>query len=105
MDTNKKSVGMSFDEMFGDAQEFIPNPTDIVEGEFAALDEEDAGGEDELEDVDCTDIVPSDEVVSEDTEDDFDFYDEDEDEDDEDDSEDEDTGEEEPEDDRLGGLE
>lgn len=39
---NKRSVGELFDEMFADAQEYIPDPKDIVEGEFDVLDEEDA---------------------------------------------------------------
>ena len=54
---------MSFDEMFGNAQEYIPDPNDLNEDEFASLDEEDAGGEEELEDMDLDGIEPSDEPV------------------------------------------
>lgn len=56
---------MSFDEMFGNAQEYIPDPNDLNEDEFASLDEEDAGGEEELEDMDLDGIEPSDEPVEE----------------------------------------
>ena len=45
MDNKKKAVSMSFDEMFGNAQEYIPDPDDLNEDEFATLDEDDAGGE------------------------------------------------------------
>ncbi len=84
---------MSFDEMFGNAQEFIPDPNDLNEDEFASLDEEDAGGEEELEDMDLDGIEPSDEPVEEkngeEDEDDYGFADDEEDEEeaDEDDEE------------------
>lgn len=76
---------MSFDEMFGNAQEYIPDPTDLNEDEFASLDEEDAGGEEELEDMDLDGIEPSDEPVEEkngeeEDEDDYGFADDEEDE-------------------------
>lgn len=86
---------MSFDEMFGNAQEYIPDPTDLNEDEFASLDEEDAGGEEELEDMDLDGIEPSDEPVEEkngeEDEDDYGFADDEEDEEeaDEDDEDDE----------------
>lgn len=72
-EANRMSSGKKFDEMFdelfGDAQEFVPNPADIkeVEGEFATLDEDDVGDEDALDDVDCSEI-PADTEVSEDDE-------------------------------------
>lgn len=83
---------MSFDEMFGNAQEYIPDPNDLNEDEFASLDEEDAGGEEELEDMDLDGIEPSDEPVEEkngeEDEDDYGFADDEEDEEaDEDDEE------------------
>jgi len=75
---------MSFDEMFGNAQEYIPDPNDLNEDEFASLDEEDAGGEEELEDMDLDGIEPSDEPVEEkngeEDEDDYGFADDEEDE-------------------------
>lgn len=86
---------MSFDEMFGNAQEYIPDPNDLNEDEFASLDEEDAGGEEELEDMDLDGIEPSDEPVEEkngeEDEDDYGFADDEEDEEeaDEDDEDDE----------------
>lgn len=90
---NKKK--MSFDEMFGNAQEYIPDPKDLNEDEFASLDEEDAGGEEELEDMDLDGIEASEEpseVEGEDEEEeDYGFADEDE----EDEEEDEDHGDEE----------
>lgn len=88
MEKGKQVVGKSFDEMFGNATEFIPNPDEMVEGEFDSLDEEDAGGEDELADVDCTGIEPSDEEPATEDEDGREYYDFGEDEDDEDDDED-----------------
>ena len=84
---------MSFDEMFGNAQEYIPDPNNLNEDEFASLDEEDAGGEEELEDMDLDGIEPSDEPVEEkngeEDEDDYGFADDEEDEEeaDEDDEE------------------
>lgn len=84
---------MSFDEMFGNAQEYIPDPNDLNEDEFASLDEEDAGGEEELEDMVLDGIEPSDEPVEEkngeEDEDDYGFADDEEDEEeaDEDDEE------------------
>jgi hypothetical protein len=51
---NKKAVSKSFDEMFGDAQEFIPDTKDIDESEFEVLDEVDAGGEEDLGEIDIT---------------------------------------------------
>jgi len=84
---------MSFDEMFGNAQEYIPDPNDLNEDEFASLDEEDAGGEEELEDMDLDGIEPFDEPVEEkngeEDEDDYGFADDEEDEEeaDEDDEE------------------
>lgn len=84
---------MSFDEMFGNAQEFIPDPNDLNEDEFASLDEEDAGGEEELEDMDLDGIEPSDEPVEEkngeEDEDDYGFADDEEDEEEEADEDDE----------------
>lgn len=78
---------MSFDEMFGNAQEYIPDPNDLNEDEFASLDEEDAGGEEELEDMDLDGIEPSDEPVEEkngeEDEDDYGFADDEEDEEEE----------------------
>jgi len=75
---------MSFDEMFGNAQEYIPDPNDLNEDEFASLDEEDAGGEEELEDMVLDGIEPSDEPVEEkngeEDEDDYGFADDEEDE-------------------------
>lgn len=82
----KKAVGKSFEEMFGDAQEFVPNPKDMADVDFSSLDEEDFGGEEELEEIDCADIEPAndldlfdlDDEDGEDEEDDEDFslYDE-----------------------------
>lgn len=83
MDNKKKAVSMSFDEMFGNAQEYIPDPDDLNEDEFATLDEDDAGGEEELDELNLEGLEPSDEPEdSEEDEDDFDygFADEDEDE-------------------------
>lgn len=84
---------MSFDEMFGNAQEYIPDPNDLNEDEFASLDEEDAGGEEELEDMDLDGIEPSDEPVEEkngeEDEDDYGFADDEEDEEEEADEDDE----------------
>lgn len=74
MDIKKKTVSMSFDEMFGNAQEYIPDPDDLNEDEFATLDEEDAGGEEDLEDMELEGLEPSDEPEeSEDEEDDFNY--------------------------------
>ena len=82
---------MSFDEMFGNAQEYIPDPNDLNEDEFASLDEEDAGGEEELEDMDLDGIEPSDEPVEEkngeEDEDDYGYADDEEDEEEADDEE------------------
>lgn len=58
--TTTKAVKKSFDEMFGEAPEFVPNPTDLVEGDFTSLDEEEGEGEEELTDMDCTDLAPAD---------------------------------------------
>jgi hypothetical protein len=84
---------MSFDEMFGNAQEYIPDPNDLNEDEFASLDEEDAGGEEELEDMDLDGIEPSDEPVEEkngeEDEDDYGFADDEEDEEEADEDDDE----------------
>jgi len=84
---------MSFDEMFGNAQEYIPDPNDLNEDEFASLDEEDAGGEEDLEDMDLDGIEPSDEPVEEkngeEDEDDYGFADDEEDEEEEADEDDE----------------
>jgi len=85
---------MSFDEMFGNAQEYIPDPNDLNEDEFASLDEEDAGGEEELEDMDLDGIEPSDEPVEEkngeEDEDDYGFADDEEDEEEEEEADEDD---------------
>lgn len=79
---NKKATGFSFDDMFGGAQEFIPNPADMVEGDFESLDEEGDASEDELADIDCSGIEASSDEAEE-LVDDVDSYGEPEDEDDE----------------------
>ena len=69
--TRKASI--SFDTMFGNAQEFIPDPETINEEEFASLDEEDAGGEDDLDDITLEGIEAAIDEAIEDEEDDLDY--------------------------------
>lgn len=52
----KMGIVNDFDTMFGSAPEVVPDPADMESGEFDALDEEDAGGEEELTEMDCSGI-------------------------------------------------